>query len=56
VVDIATAADDGNNVGLTALLNRLHKSLGGLNIEIIGWLCSTMGIKTEMIRSSSFIP
>lgn len=38
---------------LTDLLNQSHKHLGDLNIELIGLLCSTMGIKTEMIRSSS---
>ena len=30
-----------------------HSLLGELNIDLIGWLCLKMGIKNQMIRSSS---
>lgn len=39
--------------GLSIVLRKSHQFLADLNIELIRWLCTQLGIETEMVRSSS---
>lgn len=39
--------------GIKSIFDRSHEHLVNLNIDLIGWICEHLGIKKELIRSSS---